>query len=31
MNTLFWARLPFLALLLIFAAGVFYVALRKAE
>jgi hypothetical protein len=31
MNTLYWARLPFLALLVVFAACVFYLALRKAE
>ena len=30
MNTLYWARLPFLALLLIFAAFALYAALRKA-
>jgi hypothetical protein len=30
MTTLFWARLPFVLLLLVFAACIFYASLRKA-
>jgi hypothetical protein len=31
MTTLYWARLPFLLLLLLFAAWMLYAALRKAD